>query len=447
MIATLSLVLTLTASAPPPGGARGLLHPVKSGDSYDNLALRYYGSIHDAAWIARRNRLQRPLHEARQLIMPSMERLELGAGESLEAFAQTHYGSAKIAAYLRLLLRLGDGPVPEGQALWLVESVPYVVKTGDSLAKISQRFYDEPGTRRMKLIQLYNGLPSGRIYVGQALRLPMDFPRFALSEVMKRLNAGVSEAEIRRAPPKRSPEPKAPEKARRSEVPETKRDLKSAKPRAKDKAARIAKRRAKEQQKAKEKAARIAKQRAEAERKAKEKREAKEKAARVAKQKADDERKVKEKREAKEKAARLAKQKADEERKAKEQREAKEKAAHAAEAARQAELQAKQKAEAEAENARAQQALKQVQDAYRKGQYQLAIQKAKAAQKAHSKADASTRVALFRLEAYAKVARQDTEGAVLAFRKALRIAPKMELDPREVSPKILRAFREAKEKR
>jgi tetratricopeptide (TPR) repeat protein len=86
----------------------------------------------------------------------------------------------------------------------------------------------------------------------------------------------------------------------------------------------------------------------------------------------------------------------------------------------------------------------QVESLYNHGQYQQALNKIDGILNVNTNIPDSTLIKLYSYQAFSNVAIDNKDAALTAFRYLLILNPKLELDPRFVSPKIIGVFEESK---
>lgn len=184
------IVAGLLLLAPSPSSARsgrGVVHRVKkSSETYEQVALHYYGKGYLGHHLRVLNRHPEPLSPGRTLIIPTSRQVPLGAGQDLSAFAKKHLGKAHRAAYLEALHFLKSKRPRPGKALQTPTSLRHVVRPGESLPSIARTYYRDASRRRLLLLRLYNNRPDARVRVGDVLRIPLDTPAFSHSAVQRR---------------------------------------------------------------------------------------------------------------------------------------------------------------------------------------------------------------------------------------------------------------------
>jgi len=184
------VVVGLLVMAPAQASARsgrGVVHRVKkSSETYEQVALHYYGKGYLGHHLRVLNRHPEPLSPGRTLIIPTSRQVPLSAGQDLEAFAKKHLGKAHRAAYLEALHFLKSKRPRPGKALQTPTSLRHVVRPGESLPSIARTYYRDASRRRLLLLRLYNNRPDARVRVGDVLRIPLDTPAFAHSAVQRR---------------------------------------------------------------------------------------------------------------------------------------------------------------------------------------------------------------------------------------------------------------------
>lgn len=172
------------ASARP---SRGVVHRVKTeAETYERIAEHYYGLRFLGHHLRVLNRHPEPLSVGRSLVIPTCRKARLGKGQSVEDFAKTHLSKVSRAPYLKALHFLKSKRPSEGKALKVPTSLRHVVRPGESLASVARRYYRDASRRRLRLLRLYNELPSATIKVGYVLRIPLDTPAFDHVTVVRR---------------------------------------------------------------------------------------------------------------------------------------------------------------------------------------------------------------------------------------------------------------------
>ncbi len=162
---------------------RGLELKVKRGDSFEELAVRYYGSARAARALALangRDGLSRRLPKVRpgtSLHLPTSWSYRIRNGDTWEALGRDYLGHRKHGLFLARLnsKRLGTR-APVGHVILVPALIPVRVPRRFSLAKLAARLLDraERDTRVRNLvrwIQDFNGIR--RVRAGQLIVVPM----------------------------------------------------------------------------------------------------------------------------------------------------------------------------------------------------------------------------------------------------------------------------------
>ncbi len=171
-IAALTLALVV-AALPLRIGAAEQRYLLRAGESLESIAADVYGNAELADWLAAFNRLSAPPRAGDELRLPGAERHAVAAGDTWDALAERALGSANLGDELaRLNGRAPDAPLEPGDDVRLPAVTPYRIVAGDSLARISRRFYASP--ELAPLLARMNALANaGHVLVGRTIRVPI----------------------------------------------------------------------------------------------------------------------------------------------------------------------------------------------------------------------------------------------------------------------------------
>jgi LysM repeat protein len=170
--AWLGLVLAL-ATAPNEGRAAEQRYVLGAGEALETVAARAYGNAELAGWVAAVSGLSGPARPGDEIRLPGADRYLAVEGDTWDALAERSLGSAALADDLaRLNGRTPGEPIEPGEQLRLPAVASYRILPGDSLARVSRRFYATP--ELAPLLARMNGLANaGHIIVGRTIRVPI----------------------------------------------------------------------------------------------------------------------------------------------------------------------------------------------------------------------------------------------------------------------------------
>lgn len=180
--------LLLGAASPAWAGAgaeesRGVTHKVTDkGEGYAEIAEHYYGKRFLERHLRLFNRRPEPLEKGTMIYLPTTRVVVAKKGDTWEGLAKEHLLDAKRGDYLAELV--GSNKPRPGQNVPIVPSVNHAVRPGESLRSIARLYYRDAGSRRLKLLMLYNKLSNER--VKKTLRIPLDGQEFAKDAVLAR---------------------------------------------------------------------------------------------------------------------------------------------------------------------------------------------------------------------------------------------------------------------
>jgi LysM repeat protein len=212
-MAWLALALAL-ATAPGSGWASEQRYVLGAGETLETVAARAYGNAELAGWIEAVSGISGPARPGDEIRLPSADRYLAVEGDTWETLAQRALGSAALAADLaRLNGRAPDEPIEPGQPLRLPAVAAYRILPGDSLARVSRRFYATP--ELAPLLARMNGLANaGHIIVGRTIRVPIphvvELERAVAAEDPVEPEPRASLAETAPTPPAGEPDPTLP---------------------------------------------------------------------------------------------------------------------------------------------------------------------------------------------------------------------------------------------
>ena len=123
-----------------------LRHKVKRGDSLSALAIRHYGTVDSAEWLARVNGLQAAwaLQVGQTLRIPISSRRKIQAGDTASRLAEKHLGGASRHALLLELNGLAAGAVlAAGAEIEIPVLLEHIVQRGETLGTVAKQYYGD----------------------------------------------------------------------------------------------------------------------------------------------------------------------------------------------------------------------------------------------------------------------------------------------------------------
>lgn len=168
-------LLLLLALAAAPGTLRAAeeRYVVRPGETLESIAAKAYGNAELGDWLAALNRLDARPRPGAELHLPGADWYTTVPGDDWAALAERALGSRDLAEDLaRLNGRALDAPLEPDQRVRLPAVAPYRIVAGDSLARVSRRFYASP--ELAPLLARMNGLANaGHIMTGRTIRVPI----------------------------------------------------------------------------------------------------------------------------------------------------------------------------------------------------------------------------------------------------------------------------------
>lgn len=176
MIARLSaLALCLLFASRVRADDLAYVHVVRAGETLASIAQSYYGNAKREVVLVAENGLTdqggSAIVEGLRLVIPTVRYHRVKAGDTWRDIAQRYYGDAARAAVLLRANNAKPGTNPdEGAQLLVPYPVRHVVKQGESLLTIAEFYYAD--RTEVRLIRGFNGA-KGRLTRGHILLIPL----------------------------------------------------------------------------------------------------------------------------------------------------------------------------------------------------------------------------------------------------------------------------------
>ena len=166
--------LTLTVVVTAAWAGVGLTHRVAPGESASSIAARYYADYELADLLLSYNgKPGTVIRVGESLKIPVCDEHVVQAGDTWSALAQRYLGRADgwpAVAILNGLLP--EQPLRVGQRLVFPVVLDHVLRSGESLAGLAQRFYGD--TKRSDVLRRFNAIDDPRrLSVGQTVGIPL----------------------------------------------------------------------------------------------------------------------------------------------------------------------------------------------------------------------------------------------------------------------------------
>ncbi len=169
--AGLLTILLALASGP---AAAELYHQVQPDESLSEISQAYYGDARHSELIRFYNGLDSSsIRAGNQLRIPVVVDHTVVAGDSWSALALRYWADAALHRQLAMhTLGRSDAPLKVGQKLRIGPIIPYRLRSGETLAAVSRRFYGQP--ERAGELARFNGVKHPRrLQVGAKLYVPI----------------------------------------------------------------------------------------------------------------------------------------------------------------------------------------------------------------------------------------------------------------------------------
>jgi len=150
-------------------------HALKPGETVADVAKAFYGDRDKAILLLKYNRIPDPkkILPGTRIAIPKIIRYTIKKGDTLASIAHTFLGNHRRYQVLASINHL-DSPeaISIGKAIRIPIEIPHIVKRGESLAMIANRYYGDPNT--FSLIASYNFISDPQaIKPGTEILIPM----------------------------------------------------------------------------------------------------------------------------------------------------------------------------------------------------------------------------------------------------------------------------------
>jgi len=150
-------------------------HALQPGETVADLAIAYYGDHEKAIFLLQYNRIPDPkkIFPGTKIAIPTITRYPVKKGDTLATLAHQFLGDHRRHRFLAMINHLN---VPQalttGSIITIPFHIPHVVKKGESLAIIANRYYGNPN--QFHLITSYNFIDDPRaIKPGTEILIPI----------------------------------------------------------------------------------------------------------------------------------------------------------------------------------------------------------------------------------------------------------------------------------
>lgn len=153
-----------------------LVHVVREGETLASIAQSYYGDPKREVVLVAENGLSgQPngaIVEGMRIVIPTVTYHRVQAGDTWQDLAQRYYGDPERSVALLRANQAKPGSAPdEGAQLMIPYPLRHVIEQGETLATISDQYY--PDRNDLKILRAFNKSKSNRLMRGQILLVPL----------------------------------------------------------------------------------------------------------------------------------------------------------------------------------------------------------------------------------------------------------------------------------
>jgi LysM repeat protein len=160
--------------------ARPVAHSARAGETFEDLASRYYGNARLASALRSHNAIAGELTPGTVIEVPLGDTHTIEDGETWGVLAERYWGDASLASAMPALVAPPSPELEPGTELRIPALITHRVQAGESFAVLARRSYGD--SERALAIASLNGVEDPkRLRADQRLRLPVfgDIPAVA----------------------------------------------------------------------------------------------------------------------------------------------------------------------------------------------------------------------------------------------------------------------------
>lgn len=154
----------------------GHVHVVRSGETLASIAQLYYGDPRREGVLVAENGLASqggaPIVTGMQLRIPWVRYHRVAEGETWSQLAERFYGESRRAFVIQEANRAGNDPPAVGAQLLIPYPLRHVVGQGDTVVRLARQYYGR-GNAAVRRLRRFNGLRGNRIARGGLILVPI----------------------------------------------------------------------------------------------------------------------------------------------------------------------------------------------------------------------------------------------------------------------------------
>lgn len=176
VVVIVGAVLAFAQGASAQNIERPIVHVVRDGETLASIAERYYGDARREKVLVMDNGLHieggTSIVVGMRLHIPSVTHHRVVQGETWNALALRYFGEARRAAELMAVNHASPGAPDPGAVIVVPYPLRHIVTQSEDILDVARLYYDDP--EKGAMLRRFNGLRGSRLERGQVVLVPLE---------------------------------------------------------------------------------------------------------------------------------------------------------------------------------------------------------------------------------------------------------------------------------